>query len=235
MTLRDNKGRFVKGHKSISTWIRGSKHSQETKDNLSVKHKNISNHKGRFQKGRTPSKEIIIKAGLGHRGKRNSPATEFKKGERRSPSTEFKKGNIPPFKNKKGIHLSPQTEFKKWELLTEEEKLKARSNWSRKPTRPENYLLNILNKHFPNEWKYTGDYKFWIEKFNPDFINVNGKKLIIEFDGIYWHSLERRKEIDEIRNNTYKKYGYMTLSLNENDLQNESNLLLKIKELLNSQ
>jgi hypothetical protein len=29
-----------------------------------------------------------------------------------------------------------------------------------KPTKPENFLINFLNIHFPNEWKYVGDWSF---------------------------------------------------------------------------
>lgn len=56
-----------------------------------------------------------------------------------------------------------------------------------KPNKPETIILNILNKFFPNEWEYVGDYKFWVNGNNPDFVNYN-KKKIIEFFGNYWHS-----------------------------------------------
>jgi len=228
LKVRDNKGRFVKGHYSISTWIKGSKHSKITKQKMSIADKNIPNHNGRFQKGQRQSPEIIIRAGLGHKGKHNSPLTEFKKGEHRNPSTEFKKGNIPPLKNRKGIHVSPNTEFKKGHHFTKKQMEKVRSSWHRKPTKPEKYLLIILDKYFPHEWKYTGDYTYWIENFNPDFININGKKLIIEFDGKYWHSLKGMIIKDILRNQAYKKQGYDILSLNESDLTNEEKLINKI-------
>ncbi len=85
----------------------------------------------------------------------------------------------------------------------------------RKPTRPELMVLNFLNRAFPKEWKYVGDGKFWIDGKNPDFINYK-KKVIIEFDGIYWH--KERKDQDKIRNSIYAMHGYLTLSINENDL-----------------
>lgn len=86
----------------------------------------------------------------------------------------------------------------------------------RKPTRPEIVVLNFLNQAFPKEWEYVGDGKFWIDGKNPDFINRNEKKLIIEFDGIYWH--KERRDQDRIRNSIYAMYGYSILSINENDL-----------------
>jgi len=43
----------------------------------------------------------------------NTPDGKFKKGRRASPATEFKKGIIPWNTGRKGVHYSPATEFKK--------------------------------------------------------------------------------------------------------------------------
>jgi very-short-patch-repair endonuclease len=69
---------------------------------------------------------------------------------------------------------------------------------------------------------------FWIENRNPDFVNVNGQKAIIEFDGDYWHN--RFPDKDRLRDATYKKYGYKILSINYIDLKNEESLKKKIHE-----
>ena len=50
---------------------------------------------------------------------------------------------------------------------------------NRRPNETELRLLDILDKHFPNEWKYVGDGRDeenWFGGRNPDFINVNGEK-----------------------------------------------------------
>lgn len=72
----------------------------------------------------------------------------------------------------------------------------------------EETLENLLNKIGLNEYKYVGDGKFTIERYNPDFINCNGKKKIIEFFGDYWHNRKERIAIDKRKLRTYRKYGY---------------------------
>jgi len=54
-----------------------------------------------------------------------------------------------------------------------------------KPNKPENKVLNALNKYYPTQWKYTGDGSLIIDGLNPDFVNVNGHKYIIEVFGMY--------------------------------------------------
>lgn len=43
-----------------------------------------------------------------------------------------------------------------------------------------------LNRWFPGEWAYNPGTTV-INGFVPDFINVNGHKLLIEVHGDYWH------------------------------------------------
>lgn len=86
---------------------------------------------------------------------------------------------------------------------------------NRRPTKPEKYIDEILNKFFPSQWKYVGDGKMRIGRYFPDFINCNGKKLIIEVFGNYWHS----KGDEVLKVETYAELGYKTLVLWENDLK----------------
>lgn len=61
----------------------------------------------------------------------------------------------------------------------------------RRPTKPEQILDSILYKYFP-EFSYNGDYSLGIMIAGqiPDFVNVNGRKEIIEVFGDYHHSPE---------------------------------------------
>jgi len=67
--------------------------------------------------------------------------------------------------------------------------LKAWQSQKKKPSKPEKRLDEILNKFFPQQWQYVGDGSFITEgiKLNPDFIHCDGKKLLIEVFGEYWH------------------------------------------------
>jgi len=92
----------------------------------------------------------------------------------------------------------------------------------RKPNSAELLLESILNRCFPNEWKYTGDGQVWIEGRNPDFVNINGKKQVIELFGCYWH-IERARTTDDVQNriNHYKKYGFDCLIIWDSQLTEE--------------
>lgn len=88
------------------------------------------------------------------------------------------------------------------------------------PNKCEQSLQQILNELYPNEWKFVGDGEVVIGGFCPDFINCNGKKLIVEFDGKYWHSSEETQEKDQRKLAKYKELGFDTLVIKENEFKN---------------
>lgn len=77
-----------------------------------------------------------------------------------------------------------------------------------KQNKVEKKLENILNKLYPDIYKFTGDGYTFIGGFVPDFIDFKNKK-IIELFGDYWH--RNTQERDKLRLETYKKYDYNTL------------------------
>ncbi len=99
--------------------------------------------------------------------------------------------------------------------------IKARHTF---PNKIEMFLQEYLDKLFPNEYKYVGSGEIIISNRNPDFININGKKKIIELFGDYWH---KEGEVQE-RINIFKKEGWETLIIWEHELKN----LDKLKEKL---
>lgn len=92
-----------------------------------------------------------------------------------------------------------------------------------RPNKPELFILGVLNEVYPNEWKYTGDFSFMIGGKNPDFANVNGQKKLIEHFGIYYH----RGEDPQERINHFKKWGFDTLVVWENELKNKNRLKVR--------
>jgi len=86
---------------------------------------------------------------------------------------------------------------------------------NKKPNNCEIIILKLLDKLYPNEWKYTGDYSFWINGKNPDFTCTNGKKLLIEHFGTWWH----KEDDPEERKKIFKKFGYETLVIWEKELK----------------
>lgn len=90
-----------------------------------------------------------------------------------------------------------------------------------KPNKSEIELLNILNRLFPNEYKYCGDFNIIIGGKCPDFINCNGKKKLIELYGDYWHKDEKNDD-GKSRIDYFKQYGYDTLIIWEHELEDKT-------------
>lgn len=95
-----------------------------------------------------------------------------------------------------------------------------------KPNKKELQLSSILQELQPNEWQFVGDGKVIIEGFCPDFINVNGKKLVIEFNGEYWH--RNSQERDQRKIEAYASKGFETLTIWENELNDVKEIKSKI-------
>jgi len=93
-----------------------------------------------------------------------------------------------------------------------------------KPTKPERILIGLIKaNNLP--YKYVGDGQFILGGNCPDFININGKKQIIEVFGTYWHDIfdvARKKE-------HYRQYGFDTLIIWENEFKNEKATLKKVQ------
>ena len=99
-----------------------------------------------------------------------------------------------------------------------------------KPNKPEKLLNKLLNNLFPKEYKFVGDGKIILGGFNPDFININGQKKIIELYGDYWHNRPDSKSKHKRRINAYKKFGYKTLIIWEHELKKIDKTKQKIME-----
>lgn len=96
------------------------------------------------------------------------------------------------------------------------------------PNKSEQLLNQILQQAFPSKFKFVGNGSFIIENFNPDFINCNGQKTIIELFGDYWHNLPRYRELDKRKMKAYSKYGYRTLIIWEHELKDKEKLIEKL-------
>jgi len=84
-----------------------------------------------------------------------------------------------------------------------------------RPNMQEMKLQSFLNKYFPNEWLYVGDGELVIGGKVPDFMNVNGKKWLIELYGDYHHQGQNPQD----RIDFFSRYGYKTLVIWERELK----------------
>lgn len=129
----------------------------------------------------------------------------------------------------KKAHNKKSESFKRlWS--TKEYSISQAKAMGRKPNKLETVFNDFLQKIVPSKYKYVGNGDFWIERFNPDFINEKNKK-IIELFGDYWHNLPKAIKKDKLRLSTYSKYGYDTLVIWESDFKN--NLFTISKTILN--
>jgi len=95
-----------------------------------------------------------------------------------------------------------------------------------KPNKPEQAFNKLLQSLFPNEYKYVGDFQFFLGGKNPDFMNINGKKFLIELFGDYWH----KNDDPQDRINHFKQYGFDTLVIWERELKDQRTLKDKLKK-----
>jgi len=108
-----------------------------------------------------------------------------------------------------------------WARISPEEK----SSWVRNcrkgtkfglgKTLPELSLEIYLKRNFPGEWIYNGQNQadFIIGGKIPDFVNINGRKAVIEVFGTFFHF---ECEVEE-KVNYYKSLGYECLVIWEYD------------------
>ncbi len=192
--------------------------SEETKMKISIANKGM----------KRPDTSIRLKGkkrlDVSVRMKESNPMFNIESLNKRSNTVKklYKEGKLKhPMLGKKRLDVSVR--------MKEGGAMKARMANKFKPNRPEKLVIALLNKYFPNKWEYVGDGKFWITCFNPDFINCNEKKLIIEVFGDYWHNTSDAIINDEKRLDAYKKYDYDTLIIWESELKNINDILQRIK------
>jgi G:T-mismatch repair DNA endonuclease (very short patch repair protein) len=125
--------------------------------------------------------------------------------------------------------------YKKYPVVFSEAKKKWQKAMNKsihlKPNQAENKLLTILSEIYPKEWEYVGDWTMVLDGKSPDFVNINGKKLIIELFGDYWH----RNDNPDDRIALFKKFGYRTLVIWERELKDKQALICKIGEFVKCQ
>jgi len=103
------------------------------------------------------------------------------------------------------------------------------------PNGPETKFIKLCEE-YNLPYKYVGNGDFWIKNRNPDFLNINGEKKVVEIDGVYWHLKRLQKdnpsltrEDVEIREmDHYKQYGFESIIIWEDELDNESLVLKKL-------
>lgn len=119
---------------------------------------------------------------------------------------------------------------RRWALKTLQEKRKWSKNTRRvcgglRPNNLEKKLSSILRK-LKLPYRYVGDGKFWVEHRNPDFVNTNGQKKVIEVFGRYWHPPQDESKCRE----SFREYGFECLVIWDYEIKNCESKLLEFEK-----
>jgi len=101
------------------------------------------------------------------------------------------------------------------------------------PNMEELTLQVWLDMLFPGEWAFVGNGGVRIGNRNPDFINVNGRKAVIEMFGTYFHDeayFEKPSEEELVAH--YREYGYRCLVLWSYDIYSKKLVEERVRELV---
>jgi len=166
----------------------------------------------------------------------NDPKSKYveKQVRLKSKLEEFRRPENVDKRKKDGIEKTRQASIKNWKNPEYVRKVKAGlekarnseewvKNYCRglnmKPNRSEIYLGEIINDIFPGEFEYNGDGRLGVAVagYIPDYVNVNGKKKVIDLFGGHWHT----EDEVEIRKSKMKKVGFDCLIIWDYELDDE--------------
>jgi hypothetical protein len=94
-----------------------------------------------------------------------------------------------------------------------------------KPNGKEIFMMGLLNSLFPDQYKYVGDGEVIIGGKNPDFININGQKKVIEYYGDRWHQGDNPQDRIDI----FAQYGFDCLIIWGSELKNMDRVAKRLK------
>lgn len=98
-------------------------------------------------------------------------------------------------------------------------------------TEPERKFIELIKK-YDLPYKYVGNGEIWIHHKNPDFINVNGKKEVVEVFGRYWHTkgqgLSGKTREENKTKEHYKQYGFDCVVIWDDEIDNKQLVLSKL-------
>ena len=178
-------------HKTILNWLKKYNIPIREKSKAWLGKKFLEEHREKISEGLVGHKitgETIEKIRKSNLGKKRSKETRKK----------IHKALIKNWKNK---------EYR-------EKQIKAiLKGLFKRPTSYEQKIIGLC-KEFNLPFDYTGDGKVIINYVNPDFIDNNGSKKIIETYCNYWHP----KNYEEVRRKRFAAFGFKTLFLDDEDL-----------------
>lgn len=219
----------------------GKRHTEETRKKMSLSNRRVFSAEYRRKlslalRGKRRSLETRRKISLGLAGKILSTEHKHKiseglRGHRVSLESRRKMaakkiGSVHSAEHNRNMSEAMKRKWKE-PGYAEATTRKAIAASHARPNRSEQSLAAILDSLAPGTWKYVGNGLMVLGGKCPDFVNVNGRKQIIELFGDYWHRLPgRESEAERIAH--FRPFGYDTLIVWESELKNESLLRAKL-------
>jgi hypothetical protein len=207
----------------------GHKRSEETKAKL--RYANLGKQLSAEHKAK------LLQANLGRRFTEEHKA---KLRVKKSIETRIKMSKAQMGNHKHlGIPCSDETKMKmsqakrkQWQNLEYKTRVLKASMLGRfiHPNKPERLLNDLLESVYPKEWKFVGDGQLIIAGRNPDFVNINGQKKLIELFGNYWHKGQNAQDRIDI----FAQYGFSTLVIWESELCDMGRLTENVKTFCTS-
>ena len=213
--------------KRISEALTSRHFSEATKKKLSKKNKkrfkNKKNHPSYGKK--RPDASIQIKKFMENNpyNGRNNPFY----GKKHPTQTKIKIGlkskerwKDPIYRERESLKFKERWQNKEYREKTIRKTIEANHI---RPTSFEKKIIDLCNKyHLP--FKYVGNGEVFIDGLNPDFININGKKITIETYYSYWKikNYGSSNRYEEERKRRLGEYGYEIIFLNEKDLERKN-------------
>lgn len=146
-------------------------------------------------------------ATYGHKGKTHSVQTKQKMREKALIERKNRWKN-PEYREKMLLILKENfknSSKERWSdrEFREKQLSKMMGGLSKRPTSLEKQMIGLIRTHnLP--YKYTGNGDFWIGGKNPDFVNINGEKKLIEVGNVFHH----QNGYEEKRRKHFAKYGW---------------------------
>lgn len=182
-------------------------------------------HPGLAKRARGLSHPYFGKTGPASRsfGRRHTEEWKRRMSELRRGRTLSEEAKLNMSRGAKGLWSDPNYKDRAVRLL----RLAQRG----RPTTGEAVLIALFQEHnLP--YRYVGDGSVVIYGLNPDFINCNGDKKIIEFFGNYWHREMQDlpyERTEEGRREVFSHLGFSTLVIWEDELGDMEAVLTKVR------
>jgi G:T-mismatch repair DNA endonuclease (very short patch repair protein) len=127
---------------------------------------------------------------------------------------------------KRGKSVPKLKEF--WRLHHDEQIKRMMVGEHKKPNKVERRLIELIDRN-ALPFKYVGNWEFMVAGKCPDFVSTDGRKLLIELFGNYWHTVKARETVKE-RVERFRKHGFETLVLWEKEMDDERLIADKIRQ-----